>query len=444
MNKKMIDAHRVVGLYGDPAAVVADPAYLDAAQGEIGLNRIIFGGTFNLTSAVRVMNPYPEGQDPRAPGLILGDDDSTLRRAIDEAHQRDIGVWGILSTYWAGAEYAPDLMARDLAGRRMDEFPRLPYAHEQATHTFCPNNERVNAWFEAVLVDIATRYDLQGYALTHFRFCHPAFFQQMLACGCPYCAQAATEMGYDFSRMKAAVLEAVAALQRLPARTLHQAASLGLGFVDFLQTLGHDGGGVVDWFNFRADVISRNLKRFREAVHRAVGPDFAFGTDVHVPTFALLVGHRYRDLAEMSDQILPLLRHIAIHYLDNLASFASLLVQWADGLSESDALRLVYRLFGYDHFALPTDIPSLHLDDPYGAAEQNLEALGDIVADELYKARLYSGDMVRSYPVIAGTSWPAATIRRLMAVAEDAGHDGIVFQGTSALFRYPKGGGSIA
>jgi hypothetical protein len=435
----MTDRHNVVGLYGDPAAVVADPRYLDVARDEIGLNRIIFGGSFNLSPEVRTLNPFPKDKALLAPGLNLTDDDTTLRRAIDEARKRDIQVWVLTSAYWAGAEHAPALMARDLTGRRMDEFPRLPYAHEQATHTFCPNNEQVNAWFEAALVDIATRYDIQGYALTHFRFCHPAFFQQMLACGCPACEKAAAELGYDFPHMKAAVLEAVAALQRLPARKLEQAASLGLGFVDLLQTLGKDGGGVADWFNFRADCLSRNLRRFRAAVQRAVGQrDFAFGTDAHVPSFALLVGHRYRDLAATCDHILPLLRHIAIHYLDNLASFASLLTQWADGLSERDALRLVYRLFGYDRYNLPTDLASLHLDDPYGAAEQGLEALGEIVANELYKARLYSGDTVRSYPVIAGASWPSATVRRLMDVAREAGHDGIVFQGTSALFPYPK------
>lgn len=434
----MTDAYSIVGLYGDPAALVADPGYLDAAREEIGLNCVILGGPFNLSPDVRAQNPFPEDKAPLAPGLNLTDDDTTLRRAIEEAHRRDIQVWGIISAYWAGAEHAPDLMARDLSGRRMDEFPRLPYAHEQATHTFCPNNERVNAWFEAALVDIATRYDIQGYALTHFRFCHPAFFQQMLACGCSACEQAAAELGYDFSRMKAAVLETVAALQRLPARSLEQAAALGLGFIDLLQMLGRDGSGVADWFNFRADCISRNLQRFCAAVKRVVGPkDFAFGIDAHVPSFALLVGHRYADLAATCDHILPLLRHIAIHYLDNFASFASLLTQWAKGLSERDALWLVYRLFGYDRFALPTDIASLHLDDPYGAAERELGALGDIVAHELHKARLYGGEAVRSYPVIAGSSWPPATVRRLMDAAREAGHDGIIFQGTSSLFPYP-------
>ncbi|MCS7222921.1 MAG: hypothetical protein N0A15_16775, partial [Anaerolineae bacterium] len=73
----------------------------------------------------------------------------------------------------------------------------------------------------------------------------------------------------------------------------------------------------------------------------------------------------------------------------------------------------------------------------YGAAERELGALGDIVAHELHKARLYGGEAVRSYPVIAGSSWPPATVRRLMDAAREAGHDGIIFQGTSSLFPYP-------
>jgi hypothetical protein len=435
----MVGNEKVVGLYGDPTAVAADPAYLDVAQGELGLNRIIFGGPFNLSPEARARNPFAGAAEHLAPGLSLTEDDSVLRRAIDEAHRRGIQVWGIISLYWAGAEHAPDLMARDLHGRRMDEFPLLPYAHEQRTYTFCPNSEQVNAWFEAALVDIATRYEIQGFALTHFRYSHPAFFQELLACGCPTCAKAAAELGYDFTRMRAAMLEAAMALQGLPLRKLQQAAALGLGFADLLQALGRDGGAVVDWFNFRADCLSRNLKRFHAAVHGAVAHDFSFGSDVYFPSFALLVGHRYRDFAGICDHILPLLPHVEIHCLDVLASLASLLAQWTEGLSEGEALRLIYQLFGYDRFAMPADVAALHLGDPPNA-EPRLQVLPDIVASEMHKARLYSGDAVPSYPVIKGALWPTSTVRRLMDAALEAGHDGIVFQGTSALFSFPKEG----
>jgi len=448
---------RLVGLYADPAAIAADPGYLDVAQDEIGLNCIILGGPFDLSPQVRQLNPLGGPTDDRtpglppivrharteasagvrAPGLTLTDDDTTLRRAIDEAHKRGIQVWGIISAYWAGAEHAAKLMARDLYGRRLDAYPRHPFAHEQATHTFCPTHPQVNAWFEAALVDIAVRYDIQGYALTHFRFAHPAFFEQMLACACPGCERTAAELGYDFARMKAAVLGTVAALQKLPPATLRRWAGLSFGFSELLQMLGQDVAGVVDWFNFRADVISHNLKRFRDAVHAAVKRDFSFGSDAHYPSMAILVGHRYRDLAGICDHILPLLSHNEIHYLDNLATFATLLAGWINGLDEKDALRLVYRLFGVAGLGLPGSIAELHLGDP-PSAETRLPVLGDIVAEEMHKARLLSGDRIPSYPVIKGSLWPEDLVRRLTAVAHEAGHDGIVYQGTSSLFPYPR------
>jgi hypothetical protein len=432
----MNDSHKITGLYADPAAIARDPGFLDVAQAEIGLNCIILGGGWNLSADVRDLNPFGERLDGLAPGLTLADDDTALRRAMDEAHRRGIRVWAIICTYWAGAEHAPRLMARTLHDRRMDEFPLLPYAAEQRTHTFCPNNEQVNAWFEAALVDIATRYDVQGTALTHFRYCHPAFFEQLLGCGCLTCERVAVETGYDFDRMKAAVLETVIALQHLPADKLNRAAESGLGFFDLLLALGQDAGGLADWLNFRADAFSRNLKRFRGAVRAATGPDFSFGSDAHYPSFAALVGHRYGDLGTICDHILPLLAHNEIHCLDNLATFATLLTRWSDGLEEQTALRLAYRLFGYDRFALPETVAGLHLGNP-PSAEPGLAALGDIVADEMIKARLYSGEAVPSYPVIKGAIWPAATVRRLIAAAQESGHDGIVFQGTASLFDYP-------
>jgi hypothetical protein len=422
---------KIVGLYWNASTHLGDPGYLDAAKSEIGLNRIIFGGEYNLTSKTRGLNPSKGGA---APGVTLVDDDTPLRKAIDEAHKRDIQVWAYAGGYHGGANQAPDLMVYDLTGKRMDEFPPRMYATEQNSLTLCPNNECVNAWFEAMLVEIASRYEFQGCALSHVRYCHPAFFEQMLSCGCPTCQKKAGELGYDFGRMQRAVLGALAALKKMPASRLKTAARAGLGFFDFLQILGQDSGGVVDWFNFRADAITLNLKRFSQAVH-AVRPDFMFGMDVHYPTMALLVGHRYSDLAATCDQILPLLPHVEVLFMDNLGSFATLLMQWVDGLVEVEAVSLVYKLLGIHNPEMPVTVKAMHLGEP-PSAELQMEALLDLVASEMYKARLLSGEKVPSYPVIKGSVWPEKTIRRLMEVATEAGHDGIVLQGTDALFKY--------
>ena len=299
--------------------------------------------------------------------------------------------------------------------------------------TFCPSNERINAWYEAALVEIARNYEFDGYALTHARYCHPAFFEQMLSCGCPICQQKASELDYDFVKMKAAVLDAVKKIKKLTASQVRTFLKSSLGIFDILQISGKDFAGIVDWFNFRADVISQNFMRFNKSVH-AARPNFLFGSDSHYPGMALLVGHRYSDLASTCDQILPLLSHNEIHYMDNIASLAYILTQWIEDLEEKDAVSLVYRLFGIDYPSMPKTIQEMHLGDP-PSAEPRLEALEDIIAGEMYRARLMSGPKIPSYPVIKGTIWPEKTVRSLMQTALDAGHDGIVLQGTDSLFK---------
>ncbi len=426
----MATTEKIVGLYGDPNAIAQNPGSLDQAQKEIGLNWIIFGGGFNLSQRTRMLNPSSGGF---APGLTLVDDDQPIRTAIEEAHKRGIQVWGCISLYWAGAEHAPDLMAYDLYGKRLDAYPLRAYAHEQGSMTYCPNNERINAWFEAALVEIARQYDFQGYALTHARYCHPAFFEQMLACGCPTCQKKAGELGYDFDKMKSAVLNTITKIKGLNPAKIKSALKSGFGFFDFIQMLGADGEGLVDWFNFRADGITLNIKRIGEAVHE-VRPDFKFGSDSHYPTMALLVGQRYSDLVKICDQILPLLSHNEIHYMDNLGSMATILTQWIDGLQQAEAVKLVYRLFGINSAAMPKTIQEMHLGEP-PSSEVKLEALEEIITAELYKARAFSGSSVPSYPVIKGTLWPELSVRNLMAAALEAGHDGIVLQGTDSLYK---------
>jgi hypothetical protein len=83
---------------------------------------------------------------------------------------------------------------------------------------------------------------------------------------------------------------------------------------------------------------------------------------------------------------------------------------------------------------MPETIKSMNLGDPPNS-EPKLAALENLVAQEMVKARLMSGPSIPSYPVIKGSLWPEKTVRRLMDVSLEAGHNGIVFQGTDSLFK---------
>lgn len=428
-----MNREKVVCIYGDANAAANDSSYLDVLVNEIGLNRIIFGGGFNLSAKTRALNPIKNGG---APGLGLVDDDKVLHKGIEEAHKKGIQVWVCIGGWAGGAEQAPEYMAYDLNGTRMDLLPKRLYAHEQAWGMFCPNNERVNAWLEAALGEIAARYDFQGSAITHARYPHSAAIPMLLGCACETCQKKAIEFGYDFQSMKSAVFGAFNALKHLTAADLKTAAKVGIGFIDFLQILGKDADGVIDWFNFRADGITNSMRRFSNAVH-AARPDFLFGTDTHYPTMALLVGHRYSDLVKICDQIVPLLSHNEIHFMDNVGSYSNLLLESVENLSERDAVRLVYNFLGIHTPNMPRTVKDMKLGNPLNG-EIDMQWLGDLIANEMYKTRLISGSKVLSYPVIKGSTWPEKTVRRLMQVSLEAGHDGIVFQGTDSLFKPKK------
>ena len=73
----------------------------------------------------------------------------------------------------------------------------------------------------------------------------------------------------------------------------------------------------------------------------------------------------------------------------------------------------------------------LGVDEP--DCELRCAALADIVETEMRRARLYNDGSIPSYPVIKGFQWPRDVIERLVAAADDMGHEGIVFQGTDVI-----------
>ena len=59
--------------------------------------------------------------------------------------------------------------------------------------------------------------------------------------------------------------------------------------------------------------------------------------------------------------------------------------------------------------------------------------LTELVVHDLTKARLSLPREIPSYPVIHGEGWPRKAILGIMAGADEAGHDGVIFQGTGEL-----------
>ena len=425
---------KLVGLYTGTQQMIEDPVYFDVLKQELGLTHVIMGGAYTLTETTRALNPMPPGSEDEAPSRGSSED-SELKKAIDIAHSKDLQVWFCTGGWHGRGEKYPDMCMQDMHHRPISQVPKMRFSLEQYSLATCPSDETMSAWLQAVMKDVMAYYPYDGVDLTHFRYTAPSFLHNLFGCGCTRCEALADSRGYDFKRMRNSALTFWDRIQNLEAGEVRRATDQGIGLMDLSEWLGIDAG-LTEWFDFRAGVINHNLASFRDGAYEgAAGRPIMFGSDTFPPTFARLVGHSYRDSMKWADYTSTLISHVEVFVLSTFATYADLLCEWTDGLSEEDALRFVYRLFGYDHIEkMPLSFEALGIAQPN--CENNTEALYDIVELELQRARLYNDGSIPSYPVIKGATWPTKIVRGLVDAAEHMGHDGIIFQGTDALVKY--------
>lgn len=424
-------ADRLVGIYLSTRTVVDEPAYVDALQRDIGLNQVILMGGYCLSPAVAATNPL--GEPGKGPGFSWDADGSLLAQAVELLHQRGIKAWLLLGGWQIGAERYPALVARDMWGHPLTDYEPFPYCSEQRSLTFCPSDEAINDFYVAAYSDVVRQYPIDGIDVTHARYTSPAFWPAIFSCACDRCGRLAESLGHDWARLKAECLAAVAALQKVDARTLRRFAEPSAGLGDFLQALvGH--GSILEWLDFRAEVIARGLRRFHTAVHQAAHRPVVFGVDNFPPSVALFAGHRYADFMSACDYTSPLLSHPAYFVLAVIQSWAHTLMTWAPGLNESGAVELVCRVLGFDAVPLPGQLAKLGTGLP--PSEPEVPGLEELVRYDLVKSRLYNTGAVPSYPVLMGGLWPSETVRRLTEAAWELGHDGVIYQQSDALSSY--------
>jgi hypothetical protein len=426
MNKK-----KRTGVYLGADVILRNPDYVKVLRDELSLNLVIISFSGQVSQDVLKTSPFDgvplsdeclhslvcrhlDGQpvDPRefdwvrqsvGPSLRIGGDDATMRRAIRLAHEAGVEVW-ICGGAWTE--------------RRL---------------MFCPSDEAVNHWYETVYVYWATEYGVEGVDISHARYPMGSMPRGMFSCTCERCARAATDTGYDMEEMKAALRAGLERLREVDARLLATACRQGMGPFDFMQILGMRSG-IIDWFRFRSELLTKNLKRFHEAVRRAAGPDAIFGTDTYPASLSMVVGHNHAKWAEFSDFASPLVSHIHAFVVNTFVEWATFLQEVNPSLSETEALQVVYRLTGYDGMGLPDTVAGYRLDTPERLPY--ILPLKDLIMRDLIKARLSLPAELPSYPIIHGEGWPREAILGIMTEAEEVGHDGVMLQGTRELVEF--------
>jgi hypothetical protein len=238
--------------------------------------------------------------------------------------------------------------------------------------------------------------------------------------------------------MRADIVHALNRFKQLTPKQLDTLANNALGPLDALHFVGVRPG-VSDWFRFRADLIARNVKQFRDKIHQVAGDNFIFGCDTYPASLSLLAGHDQTRWGEFSDFASPLLSHVDAFPMKTLVAFAQQFQQWFPQISEAQALRLAYRLGGYADLDMPESVADFALGEP--DCEYRNIPLRDIVKIDMAKTKLYLPEGLPAYPIIQGGGapwdWPIEIVEQLQADAMALGYDGYIFQGTRVLLDFP-------
>jgi len=409
---------RFVGIYASYTSLLKGGLgqSLDLLQ-EHGVNTVIVGGGFNPSPSVEQLSPF--GSQPGSSEALPG--------VAEECRGRGLKLWLVMGVAYAESISNPDaypgLAVRDVYGNIVypDRGLGFPWGA-----SCCPSNASIRRYFTALFRDVAQRYDFDGVTLTHLRFSPPSHsLLNIFSCFCPSCVERASQLGYNPEEMRRALTRILEALKRVDASRLREFADANLGFFDMFQLLGPDRA-VVDWFNFRCQLITESLAMFHAAAKEG-RKGIVFSTDNYPPSFALLAGHNYRSIEKTGDFLSPLLNHPTIFQTMVFAEACKTLLDWNKGLSEEDVLKALYRVFGYDGFNLPTSIKRLLGTYKGGDTYETEVPLHELIHHEARKARMLSTGKPL-FAVVEGHSRiaPEAIKRRIEAVRR-AGLDGVAF-----------------
>jgi hypothetical protein len=369
----------------DTDQVAAHPEWLPRLRDEIGLTTLMAEDFTHHTSGfaadpeVAARSPLagwrerPEllefhlgkervqrGVYPVVPGILGDVDDSNLRRLMAAAETAGIGVWGHIGLWSYAGEVFPEYSMRDVWGCPPD------LAQKRWGIGFCPSKRVVNDWVAEGLADVTRRYGVAGFMVDHARYPAPASLSAMFSCACPDCAAEGRRLGYDVDAIHAAVREVPERLKRLTPAALERAVAAGPSPVDWLAWLGGSGKELVGWLELRCRLLAARMAEFRDVVVAARGAPAAvphpaaarshgpvWGSDVFPPSVAIFGGHHYAQWAGAADYLTGGSSHGGV--VGWATAVTNVALEWGrylcaqvPGLDARTALRLLFRLLGYD------------------------------------------------------------------------------------------------
>ncbi|MBT3346190.1 MAG: hypothetical protein HN712_27615 [Gemmatimonadetes bacterium] len=413
--------------------VAKHPEQLAMLRDEIGLTTIMPESPVCHTSGFRARDdlgargPFQDWRDrvdawpkaaegiyPPVAGVIGGFDDGDLRRVLDAARAANIEVWGHIGLWSYGGDVYPEHALRTIDGDPLNpEYKRWGVG-------LCPSREEINSWTADGLVDIAERYEVDGFCVDHARYPQPASPSALMSCGCASCVEEGEGLGFDVPALHDAIRQSLASLRTLDAGQLQQLAKARLPTTQLLQALGASPMLPI-WFQLRSALLARQMHRFRARV-REVNGDLLFGSDIFAPSVGPLGGHDLPRWEESTDYLTG--GSSAGGVVGWATGATNAAAEWAralavaTGLDEGAWLELTLQLLGIADLDLPRDVAAL--DE---ARDLPIEALYD---REVARLVARSSGLVPLYPPISAGGDPARTRQLCRSIVENGAHGAMV------------------
>lgn len=395
---------RHVGCLLDVGAAT-DAAVKDAVS-RLGASRVfIRGGASGKVLRARAPACSSDG---RAPGLTLADDDAPLRAALAFVRKAGAEPYLVLGNPFVGCADWSDLLARDNGGR-------LSSAVDPEHPWLCPSQPKLLKWAVAATEELARTYKPAGFLCDDLSLGSPEKLETLFLCWCDRCQARAVQLGYDPDRVRVGLQGVRSKLGEK--RAAHGVRRFGLG--QFLDAIGYDTG-LLDWLNFRADLVSSCLYEVRHAV-TGVDSGMRVGVLTKAPTVAFLAAQRRADLVRdttLADFYAPVVCGHGGRVVETILAHSRALAAALDVGAEAEAVAASASLHGYEGIfdAGPAATPSV----VRGSAER-----------ELALALAGPGDVPR-WPAIDVAGLDAGLVDQVADCVNTSAAEGVLYLGVPA------------
>lgn len=413
--------------------VARHPEQLAMLRDEIGLTTIMPESPICHTSGFRAREdlaaacPFDNWQDrvdawpkaaegiyPPVAGVIGGFDDTDLRHVIDAARAAEIEVWGHIGLWSYGGDVYPEHALRTIDGDPLDP------AYKRWGIGLCPSRARINQWTCDGLVDIAQRYEVDGFCVDHARYPQPASPPALMACGCASCVEEGEVLGYDVEGLHEAVRQSLARVLKTTPPRVETLARARLPVPQLLEALGVSPL-LPEWFHLRAALLAQQMNRFRAGV-REVRSELVFGSDIFAPSVGPLGGQAQPSWEESTDYLTGGSSAGGVVGWATAATHAAF--EWSRALARASApdeqqwLEIALQVLGIDDLDVPRDVVAL--DE---ARDLPIEALYD---REVARLVAHSNGAVPLYPPVSAGGGPARTRRLCQSIVDHGAHGAMV------------------